>query len=108
MLEWLFHERVLVAHGFDLPSRQVRSAQGFRVDVWFEDVGVLAELDGSKFHDGDADAVRDNRHAIELGVVTLRFTWRQVLRESCAVARVLMQALRTRGWQGGCRPCAAC
>lgn len=108
VLEWLFHERVLLAHGFDLPSRQVRSAQGYRVDVWFEDVGVLAELDGSKFHDGDADAVRDNRHAIELGVVTLRFTWRQVLREPCAVARVLMQALRTRGWQGGCRPCPAC
>lgn len=108
VLEWLFHKGVLVAHGFDLPSRQVRSPQGYRVDVWFEDVGVLAELDGSKFHDGDTDAVRDNRHAIELGVVTLRFTWRQVLREPCAVARVLAQALRTRGWKGSCRPCSRC
>lgn len=108
VLEWLFHERVLLPHGFDAPSRQVRSAQSYRADVWFEDVGVMAELDGSRFHDGDADAVRDNRHVLELGVVTLRFTWRQVLREPCAVARLLARALRSRGWRGSYEPCPKC
>lgn len=69
---------------------------------------MLVELDGRGFHDADADAVRDNQHALALGVVTLRFTWRQVLREPCSVARVVVEALRARGWRGEARPCSAC
>lgn len=108
VLEWLFQEHVVLPHRITAAARQVRVLPGHRTDMWFEDEGVLVELDSRGFHDVDADAIRDNEHALALGIVTLRFTWRQVLREPCKVARVLVEALRARGWKGTYRPCAHC
>ncbi len=97
VLEWLFDRNVLRPHRIGGVTRQERLDTGARVDVWFEGRALVAELDGRAFHDPGADAERDNRNALELGITTLRFTWDQVLRQPCRVAAVLGRALSARG-----------
>ena len=108
VLEWQFNVMVAKPHGIVALTRQIRLTRRGRVDVWFEDFGVIVELDGRQFHDADRDARRDNEHALVAGAVSLRFTWRQVIHEACEVARIIERALRLRGWEGGIRACAHC
>lgn len=108
VLEWQFNVLVAKPHGLAELSRQVKLTHSSRVDVWFDDFGVIVELDGRQFHDADRDARRDNEHALRLGAVTLRFTWRQVIHEACEVARVIERALRIHGWVDGIRACPDC
>lgn len=108
VLEWQFNVLVAKPHGLAELSRQVKLTHSSRVDVWFDDFGVIVELDGRQFHDADRDARRDNEHALRLGAVTLRFTWRQAIHEACEVARVIERALRIRGWLDGIRACPDC
>lgn len=108
VLEWRFHIAVELLHGLTGLERQVTPNGKGRVDVLFREYGLVVELDGREFHDADRDARRDNEHALQAGLVTLRFTWRQVVHESCAVARVVQEALLIRGWAGPVGHCDAC
>ena len=108
VLEWLFEMLVIRPHQFGALQRQARLTRGSRVDVYFEGYNLIVELDGRSFHDADRDALRDNAHALQLGAVTLRFTWYLVLHEPCAVAATIARALRVRGWEEGLRRCKSC
>lgn len=108
VLEWEFNELVMLPHGLGGVMRQVRLSNVGRVDVYLEEFGLVIELDGRQFHDAERDARRDNEHALRHGVVTLRFTWTQVIHGACEVARVVARALRQRGWDGGLGSCPDC
>lgn len=108
VLEWRFQKEVLVPHELPVPGRQVQVGGRNRVDVYYEDFGLIIELDGRAFHDDDVDAGRDNEHALNAGALTLRFTWRQVVQDPCSVARTVARALRQRGWEGGVTACRRC
>ena len=97
-------------HGLPVSQRQQHPGRSGRADFWYSTYGVLVETDGQKFHQGIAasgDAARDNAH-LELGIVTLRFTWSQVRRDSCRVARQVAVVLQRGGWRGEPKPCRRC
>ena len=74
-LEWLFNRDVLMAHGLPIPTRQVRKSGG-RVDGFFEEFGVIVELDGRRDHlEWSRDMLRDNEHVVRDDAVTLRYGW---------------------------------
>ncbi|HMR48069.1 MAG TPA: hypothetical protein PKE40_04445 [Arachnia sp.] len=107
-LEWLFARDVIGAHRLPIPSRQARSDEG-RMDCHFDGYRVIAELDGMRDHgDWSKDMLRDNAHALRLGVVTLRYGWHAVLRRPCLVAGQVADALTLRGWSGSARRCRRC
>lgn len=108
VLEWRYRKLVHMPHGLPKAEYQATSATGSRFDGLFRDYGVALELDGRSFHSADRDALRDNRHALSEGIVTLRFTWHQVMRQPCAVAWMIGQALERRGWSGKLRRCPRC
>ncbi|MCL2316760.1 MAG: type IV toxin-antitoxin system AbiEi family antitoxin domain-containing protein [Actinomycetia bacterium] len=97
-------------HGLPTAQRQANPSGRARVDAWYVDFGLIVETDGRAYHAGLAasgDAARDNLH-LELGLVTLRFTWNQVKTDPCSVARQVARALRRGGWTGELRACTRC
>lgn len=109
-LEERFRTFVECAHGLDGLARQVTVAPGQYTDIGLEDYGTLIELDGHLGHDGRhafRDRRRDNRNA-HLGYTTLRYGWQDVVGDPCAVAREIVEVLRSKGWRGDVRRCPRC
>lgn len=100
-LEWRFDKVVLRAHGLPKPQRQVCVGRA-RLDQRYERYDVVIELDGQRDHqEWSRDMMRDNAHALSLGVVTLRYGWDDTCAQPCAVASQIAAALRLRGWTAG-------
>lgn len=98
------------AHGLPRGRRQV-SGIGALMDVLYDEFGLVVELDGVTYHgvaQRQRDRRRDNAHAIELGLVTLRFGWADVAASPCLVAEEIGAALRALGWPGTLTTCARC
>ena len=78
-----------------------RRVNGFRVDFFWPQLGLVVETDGLRYHRTPAqqakDRLRDQRHAAA-GLTPLRFTHAQVAFEDRHVEGVLLQvAARLRG-----------
>jgi very-short-patch-repair endonuclease len=75
-------------------TRQV--VNGFRVDFYWGDLGLIVETDGLRYHRTPSQQTRDRRrdqaHAAE-GLTTLRFTHAQVRFESGEVVDVLARVI---------------
>ena len=79
------------AAGLSTPSTQAW-VNGFRVDFYFADEGVVVETDGGRFHRTPAQQTRDRRrdHAhLAAGLTPVRFTYAQIKYEPSYVIRVL-------------------
>lgn len=100
------------AHRLPSARRQVRTARGTRTeykDALYEEFGVGVELDGDLAHPPEAhwrDRHRDNAAAVD-GIITLRYSWPDVIRRPCHVAAQVAAVLRQRGWRGRPRPCGS-
>lgn len=108
VLEWRYAERVERRHQLPALERQARLDVRARIDGLYRGFGLAVELDGRHFHDPTKDMNRDNRHALEHGVTTLRYGWHAVTAEPCLVAAQVAQALKVRGWDGHVRRCPDC
>lgn len=96
------------AHG--LPEGVRQALVGAPVDVAYPGYQVVIELDGAQWHAGARsrrDADRDHLRAAS-GVITLRFTWADVVTRPCEVAVQVVAVLRGRGWTGEAHRCARC
>jgi hypothetical protein len=97
-------------HRLPKPRRQARRIQGGRrsyLDNFYEDFGLAVELDGLGAHPTEerwSDIHRDNHHA-GFGILTLRYSWADVVGRPCFVAREIAQALARRGRTGTLRRC---
>jgi hypothetical protein len=111
-LEYRYVRHVEQPHGLPAGKRQARSMLGRRPayrDVLYEDYGLTVELDGRLAHPGDTrwqDIWRDNASAAD-GIITLRYGYRDLVAAPCLIASQVSGVLRTRGWQGAARACAA-
>lgn len=76
---------------FDLPSAEFHAfVGGYEVDFWISNSKVIIECDGWSAHGADHaqfefDRVRD-ADLLAKGIITLRITWRQMVRTPRAVA----------------------
>lgn len=104
VLEWLFQRDVVRAHGLPEPRRQVATVAG-RVDVLYEEQGLVVELDGLRDHqDGSKDLFRDNEHMLA-GRRAMRFGFNAVARSACRAASQVERGLVAAGWRGQLSPC---
>jgi hypothetical protein len=107
--EWRYVRQVERPHGLPVAARQARSRAGERIrylDNHYALFCVAVELDGQLAHPREArwrDIHRDNASAA-LGIVTLRYSWADIMADSCRVAAEIARVLRSRGWTG--RPTA--
>lgn len=108
VLEWRFLTVVVRAHRLPEPIRQQRLAAGTRSDAYWQDFGVVAELDGRLGHEqAFRDMARDNRLAMS-GLQILRYGWHDVTHRPCEVAWQLREVLGSRGWVGDRGRCSRC
>lgn len=82
-----------LARAAGLPPPQTRShVNGFRVDFFWPDLGLVVETDGLRYHRTPSqqarDRLRDQTHAAA-GLTALRFTHAQVTREPAHVLETL-------------------
>lgn len=116
VLEHQFLQHVERAHALPTPTRQRESidagtGRAIRRDAEWEEWGVVLELDGWQFHQGEkraADLQRDLAAAAHEGLVTLRLSWRQVVGDACVTAAALAKVLQRRGWSGAMARCPRC
>ena len=110
-LERRFRRDVEQAHGLPPAIRQAQTHDRHRSDAYYDEYGVVAELDSKLHHRGSAafrDAARDNDHALA-GLFTLRFGWAQVTGTlACETAQLLGRVLASRGWEGPLTSCPRC
>jgi hypothetical protein len=101
------------SHG--LPHGDVNAREAApRCGSWYRDVRYrglhcVVELDGRAAHPID-EAFRDRRrdnHATRRGDRTLRYGWREIVSEPCAVAAEVASVLAAAGWSGAARPCGS-
>jgi len=91
----------LMAEGLPEPELQVefRDAEGLigRVDMWWPGLGVIGEADGLlKYGTGEdvvTEKIREDRLRA-LGVIVVRWTWREIMTSPETVARRLRAAAR--------------
>lgn len=101
------------AHGLPRGTRQVVVVSaGCRQsdDVHYEEFGVVVELDGIAYHDGDQvfrDMARDNATAVRKQIA-LRYGWRDVFGRPCVTAEQVGTVLQQRGWKGNMQRCPRC
>lgn len=80
--------------GLPLPRTGV-TLNGFKVDFFWPEIGLVVETDGLRYHRTQAqqarDRVRDHAH-VKAGLFPLRFTYEQVAHEPEAVVRTLSAA----------------
>ena len=91
-------------------DRAVLGGMWVRADARYVGLGVRVELDGRLGHPGGRtarDTWRDNAVIIEARELTLRYRWQHVAGMPCDTAAQVAAALRSRGWSGTGRPCAA-
>jgi very-short-patch-repair endonuclease len=93
--------RIVLQAGLPPPETQ-RLVNGFRVDFWWPDLGLVIETDGLRYHRTAAqqarDRLRDQAH-IARGLAALRFTHAQVRYEPryvCATLAATARAARSR------------
>jgi hypothetical protein len=112
VLEFRYDRDVERAHGLPESTHQLRfqgsggGRRGYR-DRYYEEYGVVVELDGQVAHPAETrwrDIGRDNA-AMADGKLTLRYGWRDVT-QACSAAAQLAQVLQTRGWNDWPRPCS--
>lgn len=81
--------------GLPRPETQ-RPVNGFRVDFYWPDLGLIVETDGLRYHRTPSQQARDRRrdqvHAVA-GLTTLRFTHAQVRFEPAEVIDVLTRVI---------------
>lgn len=102
------------AHGLPRAERNVarpgsESGSTTYPDLWYRRLRVLVELDGIRAHPRESafrDSARDNR-AVAVGDVPLRYGWREVAGDPCAVAAQVAEVLVRQGWTGRPRSCSA-
>jgi very-short-patch-repair endonuclease len=86
--------------GLPKPSTQ-QWVNGFRVDFYRHDLGLVVETDGLRYHrtpgEQARDRIRDQAH-IASGLTPLRFTHWQVRYDPRHVERTLQAATRTHHW----------
>jgi hypothetical protein len=105
---YLYH--VERAHGLPKGARQRRTRAGRSSryeDVRYEEYGVIVELDGRQAHpEGERwrDTRRDNVSAAN-GMITLRYTYADVMEHPCQIADEVARALASRGYTGGAHRC---
>jgi hypothetical protein len=110
ILEHGYLYKVERPHGLPKGTRQWRTQSGASSryeDVRYEEYGVIVELDGQKAHpDGERwrDTRRDNASATN-GLVTLRYTYADVMERPCEVADEVARALARRGYTGAAHRC---
>ena len=112
VLEYRYDRDVEQAHGLPPAGKQVTftkpdGSRGRR-DRYYEEYGLIIELDGRQFHPGDRrghDQHRDN-DATATGGSTLRYGWDDVTRRQCASAAQVHAALTRRGYTGPLKPCS--
>jgi very-short-patch-repair endonuclease len=105
-LEVLFRAIVV---GAGLPHPLTKQwVNGFEVDFYWPELGLVVETDGLRYHrtasTQSRDALRDQTHTAA-GLTTLRFTHRQVKHEPARVHAVLVKTarnLRYAALPGGC------
>lgn len=109
ILEWRYLTRIEQAHGLPPASRQVWLSGSDRCDVFYEDYGVIVELDGRLGHEESfRDHRRDNRNALQHDALTLRYGSRDIFYVPCPIAEEVAAVLRRRGWRGEFRLCRNC
>ncbi len=110
ILEHGYLYRVQRPHGLPAGTHQRRTRSGAGStyeDVRYEQYGVVVELDGQQAHpDGERwrDTRRDNLNAAS-GLITLRYTYADVMERPCEIADEVARALASRGYTGGGRRC---
>jgi len=110
ILEHGYLYRVERPHGLPAGVRQrrTRTAGTSRYeDVRYEEYGVIVELDGQRAHpDGQRwrDIRRDNASAAN-GLITLRYTYADVMERPCQVADQVARTLSGRGYTGAAHRC---
>jgi very-short-patch-repair endonuclease len=79
------------------PPRTQAHLNGFRVDFFWPDLGLVVETDGLRYHRTPAQQARDRRrdqvHAAA-GLTPLRFTHHQVAHEARSVEATLRAVVR--------------
>ena len=109
-LELRYLRDVERAHALPRGERQVKTRTRASVryhDVRYPAYGVGVELDGVRYHRGDAvdrDIARDNS-SILAGVQTLRYGWLQVAYHPCEVAYEVWMLLVRNGLDSDFQPC---
>jgi very-short-patch-repair endonuclease len=72
----------------------------YRADFYWRTEGVIVEIDGYRYHRGrsafERDHARDAEHQA-MGLLVIRITWRQLMREPEAVLVLIAHALAQRG-----------
>ena len=110
-IELTYLRDVEQAHDLPAGARQLPSADGSAVrDVWYEEYGVVVELDGRVGHEGLGrfrDMSRDNDAGLT-GLLTLRYGHRDLRGRPCEVARQVAAALTQRGWLNPIVRCPRC
>jgi hypothetical protein len=94
-LELLFRP-IAAAAGLPLPKTKAM-VNGFEVDFFWPDLGLVVETDGLRYHRTPSaqarDRLRDQAH-VAAGHIPLRFTHRQIKYEGAYVAEVLRRTVR--------------
>ena len=109
-LEWHYVHDVERAHGLPKAWRQAKPVAIFTVDNFYEEYGLIVELDSRAYHRGVAaaqDLERDRIHERN-GYSTLRFTWADVVDHPCRTASLVASTLAARGWRGTLITCPRC
>jgi very-short-patch-repair endonuclease len=91
------HFRPIAAAAGLPPPRTKEIVNGFEVDFYWPELGLVIETDGLRYHRTPAtqarDQVRDQTHTAA-GLTTLRFSHHQVKHEKARVTRVLRETAR--------------
>lgn len=110
VLERRYLRDVEQPHGLPAAIRQTRVVRRRRCayrDVLYEEYQVAVEVDGAVAHPLEnkwLDTHRDNAAAVD-GLITLRYSWADVVTRPCEVAAEVGAVLLRRGWPGGLRSC---
>jgi very-short-patch-repair endonuclease len=87
--------RLIRRAGLPLPDTQ-QIVNGFRVDFYWPDLGLVVETDGLRYHRTAAQQARDRRRDqahLAAGLTPLRFTHAQVVHEADHVRATLLAAI---------------
>ena len=110
-LELRYLQNVERRHGLPVGVRNRREqgpgGAGMYRDVRYPPWSIIVELDGTQAHPPDEkfrDLRRDNQATL-VGDASLRYGWRDVAGDPCAVAAQVAVVLAARGWSGSPQPC---
>jgi predicted transcriptional regulator of viral defense system len=111
VLEYRYVRDVERAHGLPRSRHQVRvviDSKNMYRDLYYDEYQVAVELDSRLAHPDD-ERWRDNQRDIQAGtrgVLTCRYSWRDIYGHPCETAVLQARILQQRGWRGPPRPCS--